>query len=259
MIGILILSIPVILAYFSNIERKLQAEIQKEKERIEQETQERYYLMGKFDPAQNENFILVPDVYSINLYPMYIRKETLAAFLQMEQAAKRDGVELKISSAARNFEVQKMLWDQRWAGLLPVNSKNLAKSFPNTEERFRKNLEYTALPGTSRHHWGTDIDINGANILYFDTPKGIKEYDWLLAHAREFGFCQPYKTKGVDRITGYNEEKWHWSYLPLSRIFTLEYPTLVTNEDVGGFSGDEFVPREDIVTNYVMSIRPDCI
>ena len=30
------------------------------------------------------------------------------------------------------------------------------------------------MPGTSRHHWGTDIDFNSVDPAYFKTATGIK-------------------------------------------------------------------------------------
>ena len=253
----LIIFIALVAAFF--IERKIE-DAALERALVEEETKKNY-LMGKFDPAAHEDFKVIPKNFIVEVmqtYTLYLREEVLDAFTEMRTAARKEGVELVLASATRNFDYQKDLWEKRWQGLLLVNKQKLS-NFANTEERFEKNLEYTALPGTSRHHWGTDIDIGAANLAYYETAQGKKEHEWLLKNARSFGFCQPYKPKGVQRATGYNEEKWHWSYLPTSRIYTEEYKNLVKNEDIRGFSGDQFVPGKDIVNNYVMSIRPDCI
>jgi hypothetical protein len=140
-----------------------------------------------------------------------------------------------------------------------VDGKDLSKSIPEGRERFEKILEYSAVPSTSRHHWGTDIDINGVSPTYFDTAEGMKQYEWLKKNAPLFGFCQTYNLKGSLRATGYNEEKWHWSYLPLSVNFTEEYKRLVKDEDIKGFMGDEYVSEENLINNYVLSINPECI
>jgi LAS superfamily LD-carboxypeptidase LdcB len=125
--------------------------------------------------------------------------------------------------------------------------------------KFQTILEYSAVPGTSRHHWGTDIDINGASPEYFETEKGEEVYNWLNQNAASFGFCQTYTAKGPDRPNGYNEEKWHWSYLPLSQKFTEDYKNLITNSDITGFDGDEYVNQEDLIDNYVLGINPQCL
>ncbi len=220
---------------------------------------EKNYLMGKFDPAQREDLSSVPEEFNIGGYKMYLRKETLEAFLKMKNAAEKDGIDLKIASATRNFDYQKNLWNNKWSGITAVDGKDLLKSIPDEQERFEKILEYGAAPGTSRHHWGTDLDINNANFSYFNSEKGRKEYEWLAKKALLFGFCQTYSLKDSVRETGYNEEKWHWSYLPLSRTFMQKYKNLIKDEDIKGFLGDKYVHALNLINNYVLAINPDCL
>ena len=174
-----------------------------------QKTEKKMYLTGKFDPLQREDFVLIPTQYVLGGNKMYLRKETLDAFLKMAEIAKEDKIDLKIASATRNFDYQKDIWNKKWSGTTIVDGEDLSKSIPDEQERFKKILEYSAVPGTSRHHWGTDIDISNVNLEYFKTKAGKKEYDWLTKNAPLFGFCQTYNLKGSVRPTGYNEEKWH--------------------------------------------------
>ena len=51
-------------------------------------------------------------------------------------------------------------------------------------------LLYSSMPTTSRHHWGTDMDINSLENSYFASGQGLKEYTWLKKNAAKFGFCQ---------------------------------------------------------------------
>ncbi len=264
---ILIIFVPYFTSDFLDIQQKKENEeitqkllLEKEaKEKAEKEAKEKIYLTGRFEPSQRENFILISPKYTLGEIKMYIRKETYEAFLEMQQNALKDGINLKIVSATRNFDYQKMLWDNKWNGVTFVAGKDLSKSIPDDLERFEKILEYSATPGTSRHHWGTDIDINGVNPTYFDTLEGMKQYEWLKENAPSFGFCQVYNLKDENRPTGYNEEKWHWSYLPLSRDFTKEYERLITDKDISGFDGDEYVSSLDLINDYVLAINPDCL
>ncbi len=221
--------------------------------------EEKKYLMGKFNPAQDKNFVSIPTEYNTNDYPMYLRKETLNAFLQMHEAAKKDNVVLKIVSATRNFDAQKFIWEGKWNGTILADNKNIFKNFPNELEKFKEILKYSAVPGTSRHHWGTDIDINDSTPLYYDSEKGEAEYAWLLKNAFLFGFCQPYTLKGQNRPTGYYEEKWHWSYKPISQALTEEYAQLIKNEDLNGFLGDQYVSGQNLINDYVLGINSDCL
>lgn len=243
--------IPYLSKYIRELKETREAEKQEEESLRQEEyiQKEKLYLTGQFDPAKKDGFVLVGREHSANLYPMYLRKETYEAFIKMYDAAKEDGIELRISSGARNFYSQKNLWDTKWKGLEGLND----------QAKFRKILEYMAVPGASRHHWGTDIDINGAKPAYFTFGRGQAEYEWLVKNAERFGFCQTYNAKGTERPVGYNEEKWHWSYLPLARFFTKEYTRLVTNEDIKGFLGDEYVESFNVINNYALSINPDCV
>jgi LAS superfamily LD-carboxypeptidase LdcB len=218
------------------------------------------YLMGKFDQKQRDDFVYISKEYSAPYTnEMYLRKETFNAFLKMHNAAKKDKINLKIASATRNFNYQKSIWNDKWTGNRNVDGKNLFKSFPNELERFKKILEYSAVPGTSRHHWGSEIDINAATPEYFKTSEGKKVYEWLIKNAPSYGFCQPYTLRGTARPNGYNEEKWHWSYLPLAKAFTQQYKDLIVEKDINGFLGDEHVLGQDLINDYVLSINKDCI
>ena len=115
------------------------------------------------------------------------------------------------------------------------------------------------MPGTSRHHWGTDIDLNAFNNKYFEAGEGLKIYTWLLENAHKYGFCQPYTDKDYNRHNGYNEEKWHWSYITVARQLTYEGKATVKKEMIQGFQGAETAPEIDVVNNYILGINADCL
>jgi len=263
---ILLVFVPYFTSDFLNLRQKKENEENYQKLLKEEETRkeaEKNYLTGKFDPSQREDFVLIPPQYVLGGNKMYLRKETLDAFLKMAERANEDKIDLKIASATRNFDYQKDIWNKKWFGIIIVDGEDLLKSIPDEQERFKKILEYNAIPGTSRHHWGTDIDINRVNPLYSgnerDNVEREKIYAWLSKNAFQFGFCQTYTPKGINRKIGYKEERWHWSYLPLSQNFTREYKKLIKDEDIKGFEGDEYVPSFDLINDYVLAINPDCL
>ena len=216
------------------------------------------YLMGKFDPKKNPRFLKLSSQYASNSN-MWLRKETCEAFKAMHAAAKQDGISLQVISATRPFFHQKQIWEGKWTGARKVEGKDLSKTHPDAAKRALKILEYSSMPGSSRHHWGTDIDINALTNEYFEKGKGKKEYDWLVANAPRFGFCQPYSPIDDARPYGYYEEKWHWSYLPISKNLTEQYKLRIKNEDVSGFAGSETAPQIDIVKKYVLGISQECL
>jgi LAS superfamily LD-carboxypeptidase LdcB len=177
----------------------------------------------------------------------------------MYEAAKKDGITLKIISATRNFSSQKGIWEAKWTGERIVEGKNLAKDVKDTVERAKIILHYSSMPGTSRHHWGTDIDINDLNDSYFTSGQGKKEYEWLVKNAPAYGFCQPYSPKGAERPNGYEEEKWHWSYMPVSRELARLYPQKVQYPMINGFKGCGTAASIDVIRNYVGGVSADCV
>lgn len=217
------------------------------------------YITGRFNQRKHPDFVRLNDKYCA-YSDMYLRKEVYEAFLKMYKAAKNDGIHLKIRSATRNFYSQKRIWERKWTGKkLIVGGENLAKTTPNPVKRAKKILRYSSMPGSSRHHWGTDIDLNDLANSYFESGKGYKMYQWMLAHAHDFGFYQVYTEKGPKRPTGYNEERWHWTYLPTSKKILDEARSTLTDEDFYGFLGNKTAPQIHIMKNYVLGINPACL
>lgn len=114
------------------------------------------------------------------------------------------------------------------------------------------------MPGTSRHHWGTDVDFNNFNNNWFEKGEGLKLFTWLENHAHEYGFCRPYTAKDTERPQGYNEEKWHWSYTPISNELTALAEAHLTDSMIKGFKGSEVAPALEVVKNYVLGINHGC-
>lgn len=214
-------------------------------------------LLGKITPAQDTGFTRIAARFT-NKNAIYLRNQAYQDFVRMEAAAAAAGISLQIISATRNFAAQKRIWEAKWNGQRKVNGMDLSQAVTNPEERALKILEYSSMPGTSRHHWGTDVDLNALNNRYFASGEGKKIYDWLLTHAHEFGFCQVYTAKGSDRPYGYNEERWHWSYMPLASQFLDQYNEKIGYGDLGGFDGDQVAEEIDAIRKYVNGIAPRC-
>ncbi len=89
------------------------------------DTDEINHLLGKFDYKKDSSFIFVESKYASKA--MYLRKETYAKFIEMYDAAKKEGVSLKIVSGTRSFNEQKDKWDDRWAEYI-VSMDSIAAS-----------------------------------------------------------------------------------------------------------------------------------
>ena len=197
-------------------------------------------LLGKFNPAQDTNFILIPEHMASNK-SMYCHRETFQAYLAMRDSALRDGINLIIVSATRNFDRQKQIWERKW-----TNTQG------NDSTKIRQIMRYSSMPGTSRHHWGTDLDFISVEPEDWTHSEGLRIYNWLCLNAHKFGFFQPY-TADPSR-TGYAEERWHWSYAPLSKPYLEAYRQKITAEDITGFSGSYLVDSLGIIQSHVFGI-----
>jgi LAS superfamily LD-carboxypeptidase LdcB len=157
-----------------------------------------------------------------------IHKEMQLAWQSLSDAALTKGFELKIASGYRSFDRQLSIWNRKFSGELATKNKNneiVNLSELSDEEKVDAILTYSALPGTSRHHWGTDIDIYADNLLETDQKLQLEPWEyqqcgpfeelslWLEQDAATFGFFHPYdKDRGGVAI-----EPWHLSFAPLAQ------------------------------------------
>lgn len=209
-------------------------------------------LLGKINPKKDTAFVRVDP--KISYFPeVYLRKQTYQAFLKMREAALEDGIKLTIKSGTRTFYEQRYLWNQKFDGKRKNNGEYIDQKLKDSI-KMAAILEYSAIPGISRHHWGTDIDINKTSHSYFKKGEGKKVFDWLTKNANEFGFYQVYTPFGENRKTGFKVEEWHWTYKPESEKFTQGFKSLLTYEDLVGFKGDKFCKSFRIIEDYALGI-----
>jgi len=225
-------------------------------------------LSGQYQPEKKQGFRAIPAKFSPGRL-QYLDERALAAFEKLAAAAEKAGFQLVVVSATRNFASQKAIWEQKFSGRRKVGGKDLAKTIPNEEQRALEILKYSSMPGTSRHHWGTDFDLHEAKVggppLSNETlsrGRGLQFYNWLRAHAGEYGFCQPYKGNPSERnggrfAHGYEEERWHWSYQPLASQYLKAYAENAAALTPAGFAGDNAGAR--FYLDYVKNIDPGCL
>ncbi|MBR5238413.1 MAG: M15 family metallopeptidase [Paludibacteraceae bacterium] len=197
-------------------------------------------LLGKFDPSTDSNFVAIPSHMTTHTN-IYCHRQTLQAYIAMRDSALCDGITLTIVSATRNFDRQRQIWERKWQ-----NTQG------NDSNKIRQIMRYSSMPGTSRHHWGTDLDFISVETDYWTHGEGLRIYQWLCANAHKFGFFQPY-TSDPTR-TGYAEERWHWSYAPLSKPYLEAYQQQITPSDITGFSGSYLVDSLKIIQSHVLGI-----
>ena len=216
------------------------------------------YLLGDFAPEKHPAFVRLDRMkIPTGGRTIYLRAEAAEALKRMfaDFQKAHPGVEFWVTSGTRNFRDQRGIWEAKWNGERLVDGKQLNKTIADSDERARKILEYSSMPGTSRHHWGTDFDINKLTNGYYKSGPGAVLYGWLVKNGARYGFCQPY-TAG--REAGYFEERWHWTYLPLSRKYLADWKQIVAERYPAGKSFAGSTGAAELATIYVETINPAC-
>ena len=188
---------------------------------------------------------------------------TYKAFKKMEAAAKRDGIYLKIVSAYRGFERQKLIWNNKYEKF--TNDFSL-----EPEKAISEIIRFSTVPGTSRHHWGTDIDIidgnfpDEENVLVSEKfeKDGLfyKLKNWLDNNSENFGFYLTY-TNDKNR-KGFEFEPWHYSYKPVSvkyyrALIKTDLKKIIKSLDINGsdYFDESFI--DTYIAENIMDINPD--
>jgi len=208
-------------------------------------------------------------VVEVEQPPCVLHYEVVAAFLSMREAAARSGHALQAVSSFRDFDRQVVLWNRKWSGERPLHDRSgtvIEHASLTEPQRVDAILCWSAIPGGSRHHWGSEIDVvDGAAMPQGYQPRLLPgEYEaggvferltlWLDRHMHRFGFHRPYAT---DR-GGAGIEPWHLSYAPVARqaIEQLSLPALrraiVGSEMLGKALVLERLP--EIYTRFILAV-----
>ena len=158
-----------------------------------------------------------------------LQRDTLEPFFAMKEAAARDGLIIDIVSAFRDFSAQQNIWDRKFRGERPLYDEhgNLREHAKLSEvELIDAIVCWSAVPGGSRHHWGTEIDVIDRAALPENyrvrllpeeaAPGGVfhRLHQWLDENMASFGFYRPYRAFHG----GFYPEPWHLSYAPVSAV-----------------------------------------
>jgi LAS superfamily LD-carboxypeptidase LdcB len=157
-----------------------------------------------------------------------LHQTVVAPYLALRAAAATAGIELQAVSGFRSFERQLVIWNGKCRGerpLLDMQGQPLQAQALSTEQRVAAILNWSALPGASRHHWGTEIDvIDAAAVLPGCAPQLLSSEfaaggcferlaAWLDSDVlQDYGFYRPY----AQWCGGVQPEPWHLSYAPLA-------------------------------------------
>ncbi|HVO48729.1 MAG TPA: M15 family metallopeptidase [Steroidobacteraceae bacterium] len=200
-----------------------------------------------------------------------LEARTGEAALALRKAAAAVGIELVVVSGFRDFARQAAIWSEKYSGRRPLfdrAGRQIAHNTLNPDQLIDTILLWSALPGASRHHWGTEIDVIDSTCV----PEGARPQllphefaaggcfapldRWLTANMERFGFFRPYAT---DR-GGVQPEPWHLSYAPVSAPALAALSVDVLREALAGASlpgGQPLLERlPELYRRYVLAVDP---
>lgn len=137
------------------------------------------------------DLVKISDKYASN-DKMYASRLSLNAFIEMHDAALREGYEIVINSAYRSYQEQQDIVDL----YLGVYGQNYVNNF-------------VARPGFSEHQTGLAFDIGSRKVNVFANSE---EYKWMTDNSYKYGFINRFPKK-YETITGFRVEPWHFRYV----------------------------------------------
>lgn len=195
-------------------------------------------VSGMVSPHSDVRFVRIPNKYTDKTE--YIQKNVMGDLERMILAAQKDGVRLRVISGFRSFTHQKNIWQRKW------------HTYSGDEQtRVKHILRYSTPPAFSRHHWGSDVDLNSLKLAYWSSAEGRKTFDWLKKNAKKFGFCQVYS---ANRGKGHTQEMWHWSHIRSARAYYRIRISTLTQAKHLPISGNRVLTPE-LLRPYVSSIQ----
>ncbi len=179
-------------------------------------------LTGK----SREHLVNLPTPHSLH---HFLQAQAINAFQGLQQSAVNNGFNLQPASSFRDFARQQLIWNGKFNGERKVHDdagNALDLSRLDDWQKAQAILRWSALPGASRHHWGTEIDIFDPDLL----PEGQSlqlepwEYEkggyffelseFLTENLPHFDFSLPFMQMPAEKKIG--REPWHISYMPLA-------------------------------------------
>lgn len=212
------------------------------------------------------------DLVLIEKFNSRFHKSVIGPLIQLATNAEAAGFCLKVASSYRSFERQLLIWNDKAAGKRAVlDDAGIAvdTTLLSDEEKMFAILRWSALPGASRHHWGTDFDVYDAahitpdyklQLTLDETESGgpfEKFHQWLTTDLENnsHGFFRPY----LAGVGGIAPEPWHLSYAPIANQYATQLSETILRTKI---QSTDIALKDSILENldkiFQLYINPYC-
>ena len=223
-------------------------------------------LVGK-----EESFLDKKDSALVSVPPHFLHRDIVDDWSALQLASIEAGFDLSIVSAYRSFERQLLIWNEKAEGKRPLldgKGDVLDVSHLDDKSMVFAILRWSALPGGSRHHWGTDIDVYDRAAVASDYSVQLVAdevyqdgvfaplHHWLdtrIKASSAYGFYRPYQGGASQGVAA---ERWHLSH----QLTAEHFRRLLTAETLYGLLEQEADMRlrdtvlahfDEIFTRYI--------
>lgn len=188
--------------------------------------------------SQDDSDVLIQELLGKKRPPLFdgtnynMRKPAADAFAAMQADAAKEGIGIYSLSSYRSFDRQLGIWNRKYGRYI--------QRMDSEADVVREILRFSSIPGTSRHHWGTDVDIIDDKRARPGDPLNERHYkdgevygplyEWLCENAESYGFYESY-TDDPER-KGYEYEPWHWSFAELSVPYLKLWKSLDLHKEI---------------------------
>lgn len=192
-------------------------------------------------------------------FKLYLHPEVIQPLENLSVAAAKAGFILTLASGYRNFSRQLVIWNQKALGVRPVlNSSGnvIDMQFLSDDEKLQAILRWSALPGASRHHWGTDVDLYDRSKIdetyqlkltvdETEPPGPFAEFHLWLTDKLGEKDCPFFRPYVIDK-GGVAPEPWHLSYAPLAKNYYAQFSVDILREQI---MQTDILLKESILNN----------
>ena len=159
-----------------------------------------------------------------------LHPDVVRPFESLLERSRQRGFEITIASSFRSFERQLLIWNNKATGLRDIlndDDQVIDISGMSDDEKMWAILRFSALPGFSRHHWGSDLDVFDAKSMQpgYQLQLTVGEceangvfcrfHQWLTEELGNTDFYRPYSADHGALA----REPWHLSYRPVSKSY----------------------------------------
>ncbi|NTS76032.1 M15 family metallopeptidase [Catenovulum sp. SM1970] len=184
-------------------------------------------------PISQQTLVGIDQTQLIELFPNHFCHPLVTpAITALQSAAFEAGFDCRLASSYRSFERQQTIWLDKYRGrrvVLNEKDEQIDLTRLTEEQKLSAIARYSAFPGLSRHHWGTDFDVFDISAVSRDELQLISAeylpggpchnlYLWLCENMAKYGFYHPY-TPEIAAQKGVAFEPWHISFYPISKHF----------------------------------------